>query len=87
MLCARRPKLLPGCAGAASSTGKPGLRRFGQGDAYSARCQTVIWGAPVHARATPPLAGLASPVTVVHESRKSHPGMVKQQCFARGGRG
>ena len=40
--------------------GIPGLRRFCPGDAYSSRRHTVRWGAPVRARATPPLAGYAS---------------------------
>ena len=63
------------CAGAASSTGKPGLRRFGQGDAYSARCQTAVWGAPVHARATPPLAGLALGDNVAGNRRPQPPSL------------
>ena len=50
------------------SMGKPGLRRFCPGDAYRTRCQTVRWGAPVRARASPPpVVGCReaqSPVTV-----------------------
>jgi len=43
--------------------GKPGLRRFCAGNTYRTRRQTVRWGDPVRASATPPR---------VHEARRAH---------------
>ena len=72
----RAPKAAPGLARERPpSTGKPGLRRFGQGDAYSARCQTLIRGAPVHARETPPLAGLELGDNVAGNRRPQPPSL------------
>ena len=45
------------------SMGKPGLRRFCAGNTYRTRRQTVRWGDPVRASATPPR---------VHEARRAH---------------
>ena len=78
------PKAAPGLARARPpSTGKPGLRRFGQGDAYSDRCQTVIWGAPVHARETPPLAGLELGDTVAGNRRPQPPSLTADVTLSR----
>jgi hypothetical protein len=52
------PKAAPRLARAQlPSMGIPGLRRFCAGDAYCARRQTIRWGAPVRASATPPRVG------------------------------
>jgi hypothetical protein len=57
------PKAAPRLARARmTSMGKPGLCRFCAGNTYRARRQTVRWGDPVRASATPPR---------VHEGRRA----------------